>query len=140
MSSLSVKLGVVLAVIGLVIFTYAEVWGQDWRLYGEDGLASYNYDAEKIIRPSKNIVRVWGKVVYKKESATELVARLGKGFKTLSFSIDLSEFDCVKGQYKELQRTFFSQRATYLGEQRDLSGGYVNQGTIQEKLYKIVCK
>jgi hypothetical protein len=126
--------------IGLAFFTYSEAWGQDWRLYGEDGFATYYYDAEKINRSSKNTVRVWIKVVYTKEGATGLATRLGKGFKTLSFSIDLSEFDCVKGEYKELQRTFFSQKATYLGEDRNLLWGYVSQGTIQEKLYKKVCK
>jgi hypothetical protein len=32
MKSLSVKLGVIL--IGLAIFGYAEVWGEDWKFYG----------------------------------------------------------------------------------------------------------
>jgi hypothetical protein len=136
MKSLLGKLGVIL--IGLAIFAPTEVWGQDWRLYGEDPFASYYYNTAKVIRPLKNIVRVWGKVVYKKDGVNELVARLGERFKTTSFSIDLSEFDCSKGQYKELQKTFFSQRATYLGEQSNLSWGYVNQGTIQEKLHGII--
>ena len=140
MKSPSVRLRVIFLIVWLTIFAYAEAWGQDWRLYGEDYFASYYYDAEKVIRPSKNIVRVWGKVVYKKEGAAELAARLGKGFKNLSFSIDLSEFNCANREYKELQRAFFSQKATYLGEQNNLSWGYVNQGTIQDKLYKIVCK
>ncbi len=138
MKFLKIKLGIFF--IGLAIFTCTESWGQDWRLYREDGFATYYYDAEKIIRPSKNIVRVWSKVIYTKEGAMGLATRLGKGFRTLGFSINLSEFDCVNGEYKELQRTFFSQKATYLGEQNNLSWGYVNQGTIQEKLYKIVCK
>ena len=140
MKSLSVKLGVIFLLIGLTIFGHAEVWGEDWRLYGQDSIASYYYDAEKIIRPSKNIVRVWGKVIYTREGASGLATRLGEGFRTLNFSIDLSEFNCVKREYKELQRTFFSHRATYLGEQSDLSGGYVNQGSIQKKLHRIVCK
>jgi len=140
MKSLLGKLGVILAVIGLATLGNPEVWGDDWRLYGQDGFASYYYDADKTIRPSKTIVRVWGKVIYTKEGASGLATRLGKGFRTLNFSIDLYEFNCEKREYKELQRTFFSQRATYLGEQSDLSGGYVNQGSIQEKLYKIICK
>jgi hypothetical protein len=79
-------------------------------------------------------------MVYKKEGAAALVMRLGKGFRNVSFSIDLSEFNCANREYKELQRTFFTQKATYLGEQSNLSWGYVNQGMIQEKLYRIVCK
>lgn len=35
MKSLSVKLGVIL--IGLAIFTHAEVWGEDWKVYGTTG-------------------------------------------------------------------------------------------------------
>jgi hypothetical protein len=140
MKSLSRRSGIILLFIGLAIFSYAEVWGQNWLLYGEDGFATYYYDAEKIIRPSKNMVRVWGKVVYTQEGAMGLATRLGKGFRALSFSIDLYEFNCANGEYKELQRTFFSQKATYLGEDRNLLWGFVNQGTIQEKLYKTVCK
>jgi hypothetical protein len=138
MKSLLVRLGVIL--IGLIIFGYGEVWGEDWRLYGQDVFANYYYDAGQIIRPSKNIVRVWGKVNYTREGAAGLATRLGKGFRTVNFSIGIYEFNCEKGEYKEVQRTFFSQKATYLGEQSDLSGGYVNQGTIQEKLYKMICK
>ena len=140
MKSLWVKLGVIFLFTGLTILGYAEVWGQDWRLYGEDLFASYYYDAEKILRPSKNIVKVWGKAVYKKDGVTKLVARLGEGFKTTSFSIDLSELDFFRGKYKELQRTFFSERATYLGEGTDLSEGNIIRGSIQIKLYKIVCE
>jgi hypothetical protein len=102
MKSLLIRLGVTLVIIGLALFTYAEAWAEDWRLYGQDGFASYYYDADKTIRPSKNIVRVWGKVIYTKEGVTGLATRLGKGFRTLNFSIDLYEFNCEKREYKEL--------------------------------------
>jgi Surface-adhesin protein E len=137
---MSSRRAVTLVVIGLIIFSYEKVWGQDWRLYHEDGLASYYYDAEKIVRPSKNMVRVWSKVVYTKEGATGLLPQLGKEFKTLGFSIDLSEFNCANREYKELQRTFFSRKATYLGEQKDLLLGVVIPGTAKEKLFRILCK
>jgi hypothetical protein len=140
MKSPSVRLRVIFFVVGLAIFAYEDVRGQDWRIYGEDGFAIYYYDAEKIIRPSKNIVRVWGKIVYKKQGAAELVTRFGKEFRNASFSIDLSEFNCSNKEYKELQRTFFSQKSTFLGEQSNLLSGYVIQGTVQDKLYRILCK
>jgi hypothetical protein len=140
MKSFPVKLGVILVAIGFTIFYHGEVRGEDWRLYGQDGFANYYYDAEKIIRPSKTIVRVWGKVIYTKEGVTGLTTRLGKEFRTLNFSIDLYEFNCANREHKELQRTFFSQRATYLGEQSDLSWGYISDGSIQEKLWEIICK
>jgi len=39
MKSLSVKLGVILAVVGLALFGYADVWGEDWKYFtsGADG-------------------------------------------------------------------------------------------------------
>lgn len=138
MKSISNRLGATL--IGLIIFGYAEVWGEDWRLYWEDPFASYYYDADQVIRPSKNIVKVWGKIVYTKNGVAESVARMGVRFKTTSFEINLSEFDCLQGQYKELQRTFFSEKATNMGEQSNLSMSSVNQGSTQEKLFKIICK
>src|SRR4030042_6325939 len=57
MKSLPVKLGVIL--IGLVICGCAEVWGEDWKHYGDDEKFSAYYDVQSITRPSKNIVRVW---------------------------------------------------------------------------------
>jgi hypothetical protein len=139
MKSSWVKLRVIL-MVGFIILSYGKAWGEDWRLYGENAFASYYYDAEKIIRPSKNIVRVWSKVVYTKGGADGLVTRLGKRFRGLSFSIELSEFNCSNREYKELQRTFFSRNATYLGEQDNLSLGIVIPGTITEKLFSTICK
>ncbi len=138
MKSLLGRVGIIL--IGLLIFSYTEVRGEDWRSYWDDPFATYYYDVEKVIHPTNKIVQVWQKIVYTNNGAAELVARMGEKFKIASFSIDLIEFDCLEGQYKELQRTFFSQKATYLGEQSNLSLGSVNQGSIQEKLRKIVCK
>lgn len=140
MKPLSGRLEIMLWIIGITLFFYADVWGQNWRLYGEDGFATYYYDTEKIIHTSKNMVRVWGKVVYTQEGAKGLATRLGREFRGLSFSIELYELNCTNREVKELQRTFFSQRATYLGEDNNLRWGVVNSGTIQEKLFKAVCK
>ncbi len=126
--------------IGFIIITCAEVWGEDWRLYWEDPFANYYYDADKINHPTKNVVRIWQKIDYTMNGVAELVARSGEKFKTTSFSTGLFEFDCSEAQYKELQSTFFSKKATYLGEQTRLSSGSISQGSVQEKLYKIICK
>lgn len=48
-----------LAVIGLFIFGYVEVWGADWKLYGKDGY----YDAASITRQPDGSIRVWTKWV-----------------------------------------------------------------------------
>ncbi|NWG01740.1 MAG: hypothetical protein HXY44_02650 [Syntrophaceae bacterium] len=140
MKSLLRRSGIILLCIGWIFLAHAELWGQNWRPYGEDGFATYYYDTEKIIHPSKNVVRVWSKVVYTQEGAKGFATRLGKEFRLLSFSIELYELNCANREYKELQRTFFSQRATYLGEDKNLGWGIVSPGTIQEKLFKAICK
>ena len=57
MKSLLSKLGALF--IGLLILGNAEVWGEDWKHYGNDKKFSAYYDVQSITRPSKNIVRVW---------------------------------------------------------------------------------
>lgn len=52
MKSLSMKLAVILAVIGPFVFGYGEVRRADWRLYGKDDFGSYYYGAEGISPPS----------------------------------------------------------------------------------------
>ena len=54
MESLAVKLGAILAVAGFAIFGYAEVWAEDWRLLRIDDTLIASYDADRIIRMSKD--------------------------------------------------------------------------------------
>jgi hypothetical protein len=79
MKSLSVKLGVVLFVIELVIFGNIEVWGADWKYWYEEITETFDdyanlmgkckfkrmnyYDRESIARPERHIVKVWTKSV-----------------------------------------------------------------------------
>jgi hypothetical protein len=59
MKSLSVNLGIILAVIGLVSFGYAEVWGEDWRLFSlPDQPKSQRLYAEDETRYSCNKIQM----------------------------------------------------------------------------------
>ena len=92
MNSLLGKFGIVL-VIGLVIFTYAEVWGADLKLYGlGDGIIRY-YDEEGITHPSKNIIRIWVKKVYTERGVINMVRKHGSSFENLSQTIGLEEIN-----------------------------------------------
>jgi len=64
MKSLSIRLGVILVVIGLVIFTYAVVWAEDWMFYGKTDKYSCFYDVKSISHPSENFVEVSEKEEY----------------------------------------------------------------------------
>jgi hypothetical protein len=71
MKSLSVKLGVTLVFIELAIFTCVEVWADDWISYGKNEIGSYYYNQQNVTRLSKDIARVWNKIVFmEKDVAT----------------------------------------------------------------------
>jgi len=63
MKSLSVKVGFIHIIIGLVIFSDAVAWGADWRKFFESDIGEYFYDAQNTDRSSGNIVIVYEKNV-----------------------------------------------------------------------------
>jgi hypothetical protein len=139
MKSLSVKLGVIL--IGLAIFGCAEVWGEDWKLYdSNEDFLSY-YDAQRITRPSKNIVRVWTKLDYTEKGVLGRVGKLGKKFENLSHSINLSEINCVKKTRRLLSRTDYDNKGdVIISSPSPLEWTFIIPGSMAESLYKEVCK
>jgi hypothetical protein len=62
MKSISVKLGVILLVIGL-IFGHVEVWGVDWCLYGTSDMGQFYYDKDSLMSLPEGVVRVWERVI-----------------------------------------------------------------------------
>jgi hypothetical protein len=96
MKSLSVKLGVILFIIGPAIFGYAEVRGSDWTYYADTGIKGdvYYYDKESITFPSEGVVRVLERVIRdedlkkafeeKKEAVQKFIEGKVSGKKTIS--------------------------------------------------------
>jgi hypothetical protein len=143
MKSLSGKMGIVL--IGLVIFGYGEVLGADWRLYATvlDGDEFY-YDASSIIRPSRNIVRVWTKTVVSNNSIKEYVDKLGSSFQLLSHKIILLEIDCTEKKDLLLQTTGYANDGKILMsvtvKESEKEWVFILPDTVGEPLYEAVCK
>jgi hypothetical protein len=94
MKSLPVKVGVIL--IGLIMFGYAEVRGEDWKLYEDNELFSSYYDAQSITHLSKNIVRVWARNSWTEKGVIDMVGSLGKKFMNVRHSELLWEINCVE--------------------------------------------
>ena len=82
MKSLSAKSGVMLLVVGLVIFS-ATVWGADWKEFGEATTGVFYYDAANISSTPEGFVRVWIHNVTKRET-------------------NLAEFNCKERNYHVL--------------------------------------
>ena len=139
MKSLSVKLGVIL--IGLLIFGYAEVWGADWKLYGDSEYYMGFYDAQNITHPSKNIVRVWTRWDYKEIGVIDYVRKFGEEYKNFSFAIGLWEINCVEKMRNLVSGTYYDNKGEVIYSSDSPSEWKVIiPGTMYENLYKEVCK
>ena len=140
MKLLLVKLGVIFFIF--TIFGYVKVWGADWRSYGESSIGVYYYDADGITRPSKNIVRVWEKVVYSAKGVKKHVEESGKRYENLSHSLNLWEVDCVEKKERILQTTEYLKDGTVLSstQSQKTPWSFVSPTSIGEALYEAVCK
>jgi hypothetical protein len=143
MKSLLVKVGVILVVIGFAIFGYAEVWGADWKYYGESNDGKLFYNAESVTRPSEDIVRVWKKLVYSEKGKIDTADKFGKKeFEKLSETLILDEFHCGHNEHRLLSLSFNSKDGKVLYSANNSSGvwGFMFPGDKNEALYKILCK
>jgi hypothetical protein len=52
------RIGLVLVVIGFILFCFTEGRGEEWKMYAMTVEGSWFYDVTGITRPSKDIVRV----------------------------------------------------------------------------------
>ena len=140
MKSLSIKLGGIL--IGLSVFTCAEVWGEDWKYLGEAMDGTFFYDATSITRPSENIVRVWVKLSYNEDGILEMVRKHGPKYKELSYALVSWEIDCSNKRYRISLEIFYSQKAGFLSS--DTTGKFSERDfspeSVSDFLSKAVCK
>ena len=145
MKSLSVKLGVILFIIGLIISYNVEVWGADWKAYGASEIMGvYYYDASSITHPSKNIVRVWDKIVFSERGVIDAAKKLGERYKNTSFAISLTEFECIKKKTRILKCVFYSKDERIIlpsSEQPSKTEwDFIIPGTMADTLHNAVCK
>jgi hypothetical protein len=147
MKSLLVKLGVIL--IGLIIFSYAEVWGEDWRGFGttEVNAGRWFYDAESLTYPSKDIVSVRTNVYVwtdtnSKKGTDRYVEELKKRFKNLNHVMSLTEVDCKDKRVRNLEITSYSNDGKVLSFAQNPKKDWdsIVPGSRDEALYKAVCK
>ena len=139
MNSLSGKLGVIL-VIGF-IFGYAEVWGVDWIYLGETRDGEYFYDADRVIRASRHIVRVWQKKYWSKEGVIDYVANMGEKYKDLRYSIAFYEINCTARKYQFLHVAFFSNEDKVISKVGLRNKWeFIVPDSMDELLMEVVCK
>ncbi len=139
MKSVLGKVGVVL--IGFVIFGYGETWGADWRLYGRDDKRIRYYDADRVIRLTKNSAKVWIKFEYTDEGVIEMVKSYGKKYENLSQQIAVEEINCSEKAWRNLSLTHYSKRGKVIFScSHEGQWNFIGPGSAGESLYEAVCK
>jgi len=111
------KLGVILVVIGLAIFSNAEVWGADWKQWTRIGDKVTYYDVESITRPSKNIVRVWTKYVFPDEAVRKRIKdgkMIAGDEDILDCQLTLYEINFAQRIARELSGSTYSMMGKFL--------------------------
>jgi len=147
MKLLSFKVGVIL--IGLAIFSYAEVWGEDWKYFssGADG-TFYWYDAQGVTYHPNRVVQVWIKKV-KADEIMDMVkgdvkiaaSELERMTRERNYERSLIEIDCAEKTFNHLQKlNYDSKDVLKSGESKLGAKKRIAKNSNAEKLYKIVCK
>jgi hypothetical protein len=136
MKSLLGKLVVIL--IGITIFGYAEAWGADWKFVGKTSDYSLYYDAQSITRHSKNVVRAWQKRYWREEGVFK--ETFGRNT-NLGNSVMLYEIDCGEKKFRILQLTDFSRDdKEMLSRSFSKEWKFVAPDSADELFIKAVCK
>ena len=123
----------------------ADAWGADWRRYADGNFATNYYDTESISRPSRDIVRVWGKRVWTEKGVIALEEKSGEKYRTITHSTFLSEFHCI-----DKKTRFLSGNNYFKDESVDGSVTYSTNNpskwefiipeSVDEVLYIILCE
>ena len=107
MKTLLGRIGVIFVV--LLILGCAEVWGANWKFYGESEFGKYYYDLESIDRLSRNLIRVSAKEIASPKAVLDIVDKLGEEYGNLEEVISFYEIDCKTKQFNLLMRVFYSK-------------------------------
>jgi hypothetical protein len=124
MKSLSVKLAVILLVMGLTI-CYAKAWAAEWKEFAEATTGVFLYDAASINATPEGFVRVWMHNATKQET-------------------NLVELDCKERRYHVLDVIQYGRanriisRETYYGNPTPRWYD-ISQNSVPEPLYYTLC-
>jgi hypothetical protein len=140
------SLGVTLffSLIGLIILSYAEGWGANWKYVGEAYEGKYFYDANRITRPSEGTVRVWMKILFTEKGVNYMVKFLGAKYETLSYAIVVYEYHCRDNKKRVFPVVCYSKDEKKvlisLAHEKTYNWNFISPDSIDEVLYKILCK
>jgi hypothetical protein len=135
-----IKVGMILGIIGLAIFGYAEAWGVNWKYYGTNEDGSYFYDTESMTRHPKDLIEVWVQSAYTEKSISHWVREGGKDFQNLDFTLISLELNCVERSARYLRIVFYSKNGKVFYPIDNDEWHFIAPDSMIESLHKEVCK
>ncbi len=141
MKSLSAKLGVILAVVGLTLFGYADVWGEEWKFFKKTEDAKFYYDKQDVTHLSQKMVKVWIRQVYTKKGKIDMINLVGPRYESLSYSINSLEYDCAGKMVRFLSMAYYSKNGAVLDlENPPDKWERIPGNSMFDVLFKKICK
>ena len=134
------KAGVILGIVGLVLFGHTEGWGVDWKYYGTNEDGSYFYDTESMTRLPKNLVEVWVQSAYSEKSISHWVREGGNGFQDLDFSLILLELNCAGRSSRYLRIVFYAKNGKVFQPLDNDEWHFIAPDSMTGTLHKEVCR
>jgi hypothetical protein len=124
-----------------IFFSHSVSWGADWKLLNFTDSSYFFYDAEDITHPSKDIVRVWEKVVYTERGIEEVIAELGEDYENLKETKTLIEINCKERNFRYLSVVHYAEDKTVI-RTRDIGSKWqlIIPESIVEFQYKEFCR
>jgi hypothetical protein len=133
----SVKLGVILFVIGIATFGCAGMRGDSWKSFSSTDLYEAFYYVTKSHLLYKTTVNVAVKVEYTKKGIAEYIKEFGNDYKNLSSSLQEWEVNCPARNERILFSNQYSAEGNLINSKLDkgpLSQSFANS------LFEAVCK
>lgn len=131
----------IMLVLFMVLAITSVSSGADWKLYAPHEYCYAYYDAQSITHSSKNIVRVCTRWDVTEKGVMYMMEFFGKGYENMNFSLDSFEINCVEKKYRTLSSTKYDKDAKVIDSIKSPEGWhFIDPGTINEALYKKVCR
>lgn len=133
-------LQLVFILFGLLIVCPQETRGESiWKYYGTNENGSYYYDAERMVRPSKEIIRVWVQSAFTDQGISLWVQGGGEEFQHLGYTLAWIELNCRDRAIRLLQVAFYSSDLEGFSPTHSKEWEFFAPDSMFETLYKALC-
>jgi hypothetical protein len=126
-----------------LFFFTSMAWGEDWRLYFKYKDFLF-YDGDNINKPyenQENILSVWEKTVYDKESLVRISGHLGDEYSDLEESRALIEIDCKNKYSQTMAITYYNTKGEIIAavQKTKLDWKKIVADTPMDRLCRTIC-